>query len=327
MNDKTDRAILRELRRVVDAETAALKALSGAIDGSFVRAVRAIAACKGKIVLTGVGKSGLIAEKIAATLSSTGTPAVYLDPLSALHGGIGFIQRQDLVVAIGKSGESDELNALLPALREIDAKLIAITANPRSTLAKRADVVLVTPVAEEACPLNLAPTSSTTAALAAGDALAVALMKVRNFRSEHFARNHPGGRLGRRLNLLVSDVMRSGEANPVVASDASTRSLLLAITRFQAGAVSVVNGKGRFVGLVTDYDLRRALQSGHGFDRLTARDVMNRKPATVRPNEPVARAISIMEERKNPFNVLPVVDGAGRPVGMLQVHDLRARGL
>src|SRR6185312_17199133 len=146
---------------------------------------------------------GLIAEKIAATLSSTGTPAVYLDPLSALHGGIGFIQRQDLVVAIGKSGESDELNALLPALREIDAKLIAITANPRSTLAKRADVVLVTPVAEEACPLNLAPTSSTTAALAAGDALAVALMKVRNFRSEHFARNHPGGRLGRRLNLLV----------------------------------------------------------------------------------------------------------------------------
>jgi arabinose-5-phosphate isomerase len=327
MTDKTDRAILKELRRVVDAEAAALRALSGALDAGFVRAVRALAACRGKVVLTGVGKSGLIAEKIAATLSSTGTPAAYLDPLSALHGGVGFIQRQDLVVALGKSGESDELNAWLPVLREIGAKLIAITANPKSTLAKRADIVLLTPIGEEACPLNLAPTSSTTAALAAGDALAVALMKVRNFRSEHFARNHPGGRLGRRLNLLVADVMRSGEANPVVAATASARELLVAITRFQAGAVSVVDGRGRFVGLVTDYDLRRALERGKTLAQLTAREVMNRKPASARPDEPVAKAIAVMEERKNPFNVLPVVDRAGRSVGMLQVHDLRARGL
>jgi arabinose-5-phosphate isomerase len=200
--------VAREIRRVIGLEAETLRRVGESVNGSYTKAVEWLARCRGKVVLTGVGKSGLIAQKIAATLSSTGTPAVYLDPGEALHGGLGFIQRQDLVLAIGKSGESEELNDLLPAIRSLGARLIAITANPRSTLARAAGLVLETPIDEEACPLNLAPTSSTTAALAVGDALAVALMKVRNFKTEQFARNHPGGRLGRRLTLRVSGIMR-----------------------------------------------------------------------------------------------------------------------
>lgn len=317
----------QEIRRVIKLEAETLKGLEKAVNGSYTEAVRRLAACKGKVVLTGVGKSGLIAQKIAATLSSTGTPAAYLDPSEALHGGLGFVQKQDLVLAIGKSGESDELNALLPNIRNVGAGLIAITANPRSTLAKAAAIVLLTPVDQEACPHNLAPTCSTTAALAVGDALAVALMRVRNFRAEHFARNHPGGRLGRRLNLRVSDIMRSGEDNPVIPVTAGVSEMLDEITRKQAGAVSVVDKSGRLVGLVTDYDVRKALQAGKNILNLRIRDLMNDKPSTVRDDEPAAKAVAVMENRPNPFNVLPVVDRKRRPVGMVQIHDLRARGL
>ena len=319
--------ILAEIRRVLDCETAALKKVRGAIGRPYAKAVELLAACRGKVILTGVGKSGAIAQKIAATFSSTGTPAVHLDPTEAMHGGMGLVQRHDLVLAIGKSGESDELSALLPHLRSRGAKLIALTANLRSTLARAADVVLHTPISEEACPLNLAPTSSTTVALAVGDALAVALMKRRNFGVGDFARNHPGGRLGKRLSLKVSDVMRAGEDNPVVRLDAGMRRLLLEITRKQAGAASVVDGRGRFVGLVTDYDLRRALESGRNPFALAIREVMNPRPTTVGPDDSAAKAVAVMEDRKNPFNVLPVVDRRGRAVGLIQVHDLRARGL
>ncbi len=319
--------ILAEIRRVIGCEADALRRARGAVDASYARAVELLAACRGKVVLTGVGKSGAIAAKIAATFSSTGTPAIYLDATEAMHGGMGLLQRQDLVLALGKSGESDELNALLPHIRARGAKLIALTANPRSTLARAAAVVLHTPVAEEACPLNLAPTSSTTVALAVGDALAVALMKRRHFGAADFARNHPGGRLGRRLSLTVADVMRSGEANPVVRLDAGFRALLVEITRRQAGAASIVDAKGRLVGLVTDFDIRRALAGGRDPFALSISAVMNPRPATVRPEEPAAKAVSVMEDRKTPFNVLPVVDRRGRAVGLVQVHDLRARGL
>ena len=191
--------------------------------------------CRGKVILTGIGKSGLIAQKIAATLSSTGTPAIYLDAAEALHGSLGLVQKLDLVIAIGKSGESDELNNLLPRLRAIGAKVIAITANADSTLARKAALVILTPTAEEACPLNLVPTCSTTAALAVGDALAVALMKLRGFKANQFARNHPGGRLGRRLTLTVEDIMRCGKDNPTIGIGQSVAQMLSEITRQRAG--------------------------------------------------------------------------------------------
>ncbi|MBI3565963.1 MAG: KpsF/GutQ family sugar-phosphate isomerase [Elusimicrobia bacterium] len=320
-------AVLAEVRRVISCEADALRRVAAAVDGSYARAIELLAACRGKVVLTGVGKSGAIAQKIAATFSSTGTPAVWLDPTEAMHGGMGLVQRQDLVLALGKSGESDELNALLPHLRARGAKIIALTANTRSTLARHAAVVLHTPVLEEACPMNLAPTASTTAALAVGDALAVALMKRRRFGPSDFARNHPGGRLGRRLTLTVSDVMRAGDANPVVRADAGVRALLVEITRQQAGAASVVDARGRFVGLVTDFDIRRALGGGKNPFALSIRELMNPRPTTVRPEDSAAKAVSIMEDRKTPFNVLPVVDRRGRAVGLVQIHDLRARGL
>ncbi|MBI3553479.1 MAG: KpsF/GutQ family sugar-phosphate isomerase [Elusimicrobia bacterium] len=320
-------ATLKELRRVIDLETRALRRVRNAVGASYAEAVRWLARCKGKVVLTGVGKSGLIAQKIAATFSSTGTPAAYLDAGEAMHGGLGFIERHDLIVAIGKSGESEELNRLLPAIRAVGARVIAITANTKSTLARAAGLVLETPVDEEACPLNLAPTCSTTAALAVGDALAVALMKVKNFKTDSFARNHPGGRLGRRLTLRVCDIMRSGEANPVVGLGGSVSALLLEMTRLQAGAASIVDSRGRFVGLVTDYDIRRALQDGRNILSLSIRRIMNSRPTTIGPAELAARAVEVMEDRKTPFSVLPVVDSRRRPVGLVQVHDLRARGL
>ncbi|MFA6317551.1 MAG: KpsF/GutQ family sugar-phosphate isomerase [Elusimicrobiota bacterium] len=315
-----------EVRRVIGMEEAALSRLRKAVDASYVKAVTWMLECRGKVVLVGVGKSGLVAQKIAATLSSTGTPALYLACSEAAHGSLGVVSRLDVVVALGKSGESDELNVLLPSIRSIGAKVIAVTADPRSTLGRHADLVLRTPVEDEACPLNLAPTCSTTAALALGDALAVSIMKLRGFKSEHFARVHPAGRLGRRLRLKVADVMRSGEDNPVVRVDDTVRHLLVELTRFRAGAVSVVDARGRFKGLVTDFDLRTALQKGADVLGMSICRVMNPKPTTIASSAPVQRAIEVMKERRNPFNVLPVVD-RGIAVGMLQIHDLRARGL
>ena len=318
---------LSEVRRVLALEARALTRAAAAVDSHWAKALDMIAGCRGKLILTGMGKSGLVAQKIAATFSSTGTPALFLDPGEALHGGLGVVQKGDLILAIGKSGESDELNALLPALRMRKIALIAMTSNPRSTLAKAAALVLEMPLEAEACPLNLAPTTSTTVAMALGDALAVALMKRRNFKAEHFAANHPGGRLGKRLTLRVRDVMRAGKDNPTVLLGASTTELLTAITRLQAGAASIVASGGRFLGLVTDYDIRRALEAGGDFRRLKISAIMNAKPATIRPDALAAEAVEIMEDRRNPFNVLPVVDGRGRSVGLIQIHDLRARGL
>jgi len=319
--------VAAEIRRVIGMEAHALRQLRASVDGAYGRAVTLMARCRGKVILTGVGKSGLIAQKVAATLASTGTPAVHLDPAAAGHGGMGLIQRQDLVVAIGKSGESDDLNELLPRLRAIGAKLIAITAGPRSTLARAADVVLTTPAVPEACPLNLAPTCSTTTALAVGDALAVALMKQRNFRTEHFARNHPAGQLGKRLTLTVADVMRRGANNPVIKENCGVSRMLVELTRQHAGALSVVDRKGRLKGLVTDCDIRRVLEHGRNIQELSLRQIMNPRPTTIRPEALASRAVEIMEMRRLPFNVLPVVDGRGRCVGMIQIHDLRSRGL
>ena len=327
---KRQDSILRIIRRVISLEADTLRKVRDAVDQNFLQAVRLLARCRGKVIVTGMGKSGLIAQKVAATFASTGTPALYLHPADAMHGDLGMVGPRDLALAIGKSGESPELAAILPALRKIGVKIIAVTSGVRSTLSKSANVVLLLPVENEACPLNLAPTCSTTAALAVGDALAVALMELRGFRREHFARLHPGGPLGKRLTLLVDDVMRSGPENPVVAATASVESLLLTITRKQAGAANVVDSRSRLVGLVTDYDIRRALRElpkGKDIRSLQIAKLMNRKPTTVRAGRLALEAVELMTDRKNPFNVLPVVDGRGRSVGLVQIHDLRARGL
>ena len=321
------REVLNSIRRVIGLEAAALRELHAAVDGAYVDAVELMARCRGKIIVTGIGKSGLIAQKIAATLSSTGTPALYLHPAEGMHGDLGSVEKRDLIVAIGKSGESHELNALLPSLKRIGSRIIAITANPRSTLGKSAAVVLNTPIRAEACPLNLAPTTSTTVALAVGDALAVALMERKRFRQEHFALLHPGGQLGRRLTLRVGDVMRTDAENPLVKVTATTARMLAEMTRKHAGAVSIVDAKGRLVGLVTDYDVRRVLEDGRRLIDLSISDIMNKRPSTIREDRLAVEAVKIMSDRTTPFNVLPVVDARGRAVGLIQVHDLRACGL
>ncbi|MEK7388064.1 MAG: KpsF/GutQ family sugar-phosphate isomerase [Elusimicrobiota bacterium] len=321
------KADVAEIRRVLTLESRALARAAGAVDARWTRALDLIASCRGKLILTGVGKSGLVAQKIAATFSSTGTPSLFLDPGEALHGGLGVVQKGDVILAVGKSGESDELNALLPVLRARKIAVIAMTANSRSTLAKAATIVLETPVEAEACPLNLAPTTSTTVAMALGDALAVALMKRSGFKAEHFAANHPSGRLGKRLHLRVRDVMRTGRSNPTVPLGASATELLTTITRLQAGAACIVDRRGRLLGLVTDYDIRRALESGGDIRRRDIGSIMNSSPTTIGPDALAAEAVEIMEDRSTPFNVLPVVDGRGRSVGLIQIHDLRARGL
>lgn len=319
--------ILRELKTVIGMEASALRQVRDAVGEPFVRAVRLLERCRGKVVVTGMGKSGLIGQKVAATLAATGTPAISLHPAEGMHGDLGVVQPSDVILAIGKSGESDEVNAILPSLKRIGAPIVAITSNARSTLAKGATVVLVTPIDGEACPFNLSPTCSTTAALAVGDALAVTLMKLRGFRRESFALLHPGGRLGKRLTLTVADIMRDGEHNPVIPLTATMQEALVEMTRKHAGAVSVVDKRGRLKGLVTDYDIRRQLERGEDVLRKSVKDVMNPRPTAIRSDRLAIEAADTMGNRKFPFQVLPVVDRSGRAIGMINLIDIRARGL
>jgi arabinose-5-phosphate isomerase len=244
-----------------------------------------------------------------------------------MHGDIGIAHKSDVIIAISKSGESDEIIGLLPTIRRIGARLIAITADHDSTIARHADIVLLTPVDEEACPLNMAPTCSTTAALVVGDALAMALMKLRNFQPEDFALYHPGGQLGKRLLLTVADIMRSGEANPIIRETATVQSMFIEISSKRAGAVSVVDDRRHLLGLVTDYDIRRVLEQGGNVLAMTIPEIMNAKPTFVYADEKAIRALEIMEKREKPFLVLPVLDRQERVVGMIHLHDLVARGL
>ncbi len=316
-----------ELLRTIALEEAALSRLRGAIGREYENAVNAMHSCHGKIVITGIGKSGLIAQKIASTMVSTGTPAIFLHPAEGMHGDIGIVHKDDIVIAISKSGESDELIALLPSIRKIGARLIAITAKQGSMIAKNAEIVLVTPIEEEACPLNMAPTCSTTAALVVGDALAITLMKLRNFQPEDFALYHTGGKLGKRLLLNVKDVMRAGDANPVIESTVSVKEMLFEITNKRAGAVSVVDGNGRLLGLVTDYDIRRTLEQRGDVFALKVTDLMNKTPTFVYEDEKAIRALEIMENRDKPFLVLPVLNRQEEVIGMIHLHDLVAKGL
>lgn len=321
-----DALILKTARAVVRSEAAAVAGLAGSLDAQFVRAARLLERCSGKAVLVGVGKSGLIARKIAATLSSTGTRAVYLHPVESLHGDLGMIASEDVVVALSYSGETEETAKLLPLLRRQGLPVIAITNNGTSRLARSADVVLRLRVKSEACPFDIVPTSSTTAMLALGDALAVTLMKLKGFGKGHFARLHPGGNLGKLLNLKVADLMHKGRENPVVRESASVAAALKVMTDTRAGAVSVTAPSGRLSGYFTDGDLRRRLQDGLADLAVPVRSVMTRGPLTVHPETPAMEAARLISEKK--IDNLPVTDRkTGRPVGIIDERDLLKEGL
>jgi len=322
----TDNATLQQLgRAVIELEAEALSALVPRLNEDFARACRLILDSPGRVVVTGMGKSGHIGGKIAATLASTGTPAFFVHPGEAQHGDLGMIQPQDVVIAISNSGETGEILTILPIIKRMGAKLIALTGNPKSSLAQQADAHLDAGVAKEACPLNLAPTSSTTAALALGDALAVALLKTRNFTPEDFARSHPGGKLGRRLLLYVRDVMHSGDRIPLVPDTASLREALLEMTGKGLGMTGVLDATGKLAGIYTDGDLRRTLNKGADVYNAKISDVMTRNPKTCRADQLAAEIVQLMEQHN--INGLMVVDADQRVQGALNMGDLLRSGV
>ena len=312
--------LLQLARDTLDIEAAALQGLKSRLDERFVRAVEMMLQVKGRVVVTGMGKSGHIGRKIAATLASTGTPAMFVHPAEASHGDLGMIKVVDVVLAISNSGESDELVAILPVLKRQGVPLIAMTGGLQSSLARHADVVLDSSVEKEACPLNLAPTASTTAQLALGDALAVALLDARGFKPEDFARSHPGGSLGRRLLTHVSDVMRSGDAVPRVAPSASFSELMQEMSRKGLGASAVVDTSGCAVGVFTDGDLRRLIEKGQDLRALTAGEVMHASPRTIAQDALAVEAAEMMEKHR--ITSLLVVDAQGVLCGALNTNDL-----
>ncbi|WP_175760963.1 arabinose 5-phosphate isomerase KdsD [Burkholderia ambifaria] len=317
INDDRALALARD---VLDIEADAVRALRDQLDGDFVQAVALLLGCRGRVVVSGIGKSGHIARKIAATLASTGTPAFFVHPAEASHGDLGMVTSDDVFIGISYSGESEELVAILPLVKRIGAKLIAITGRAESSLGMLADVNLNAAVSKEACPLNLAPTASTTAALALGDALAVAVLDARGFGSEDFARSHPGGALGRRLLTHVRDVMRSGDDVPRVGLDATLSDALFQITAKRLGMTAVVGADGRVAGIFTDGDLRRVLAREGDFRTLPIVDVMTREPRTIGPEHLAVEAVELMERHR--INQMLVVDADGALIGALNMHDL-----
>ncbi len=312
-------------RRALEIERDALDGLLSRVDDHFAQACRLMLACQGRVVVIGMGKSGHIGSKIAATLASTGTPAFFVHPGEASHGDLGMITRQDLVLGLSYSGETGEMVTLLPLLKRLQVPLIAMTGKPASTLARTSEVHLDVSVAMEACPLNLAPTASTTATLAMGDALAVALLEARGFTPEDFAMSHPGGSLGRRLLLKIGDVMHGGERLPTVAADATLSQALLEMTRKGLGMTAIVDAAGTVLGVFTDGDLRRVLDSG--IDVRTARitEVMTPGGKSIGPQQLAAEAVAMIEKHK--ITSLLVKDDAGRLVGVVHMHDLLRAGV
>ena len=315
---------VQRAREVLRIEAEAIRRLIPRIGRSFEAAVDLLVGCKGRVIVTGMGKAGIIGQKLSATLASTGTPSYWVHPAEATHGDMGRVARQDVIIALSNSGETEELTRLLPVIKRIGSRLIALTGNLRSTLAKHSDVALDVGVAKEACSLNLAPTASTTAMLAMGDALAVVVAERRGFRERDFALLHPGGQLGRRLLLRVSDLMRTGSAHPIVREAARVKAVLLAVTRARAGSASIVDARGRLVGIFTDGDLRRHLNAPNHLTELHVRDVMTRHPKTITADRLAAEALRVLREHK--IDELVVVDGRRKPVGLLDVQDLLKAG-
>jgi len=326
----TDNNYFSQVVDLLRLESDAIAQTAVRLDRAAVeRAIEILVACKGKVVITGVGKSGVIAQKIAATMTSTGTAAVFLHPSDALHGGIGIVTPKDVVITLSNSGETDEIIAMLPYLKQRSVPMIAVVGNLSSTIAGRADVVLDASVDHEACPLNLAPTTSTTVALAIGDALAMTLMQASGWTLEDFAQNHPAGRLGKRLTLRVDDLMHGGDENPTVKEEANWLEIITAIGRGGLGAVNIVDSAGHLSGIITDGDVRRALEkiNGVNLERLGCETMMTRNPVVATPELLAFDALRLMEDRPSQISVLPVVDGSGICVGLIRLHDIVRSGL
>lgn len=319
--------IINEARRVIRTEAEALLAMAERIDSSFDKAVELILSAKGRVVVSGMGKSGLIGQKIASTMASTGTPALFLHPAEGIHGDLGMIMKGDVVIAISNSGETEELLRILPVVKRLGAHLIGMSGNRTSTLARSSDVFLDVSVKEEACPLGLAPTASTTATLAMGDALAVSLLVQRGFRAEDFAIFHPGGSLGRKLFLRVEDLMHSGDAIPLVAESVSMKEALYIISAKRMGVTGVVDGQGALKGVITDGDLRRALEKGLEIFGQSAGEIMKLNPRRINRHELAAAALQVME--KHAITSLFVFDNdeSSAPCGIIHLHDILRAGI
>jgi len=315
----------KRARQVLKIEADSIRRLSSRINRDFEKAVNLIFACKGRVVVTGMGKGGLIGQKISATLASTGTPSLWLHSAEAIHGDIGRVKKEDTVIAISNSGETEEIVKLIPHIKKIGTRLIAITGNMCSVLARNSNATLDVSIKEEACPLGLAPMASTTTMLAMGDALCAALMEKRGFKRRDFAFLHPGGNLGKRLLLKVEDIMRKGSQNPIVNENAKVKAVLLKITASRAGSAAVVDTKGRLKGIFTDGDLRRHLEEGPGLSKKKVKDVMTKRPKTLKKGCLAVEALRILQEYK--IDEIPIVDEKGRAIGLIDVQDLLKAGL
>ena len=321
-------AMLKHAQEVLRMEAEAILELVPRVDANFAAAISLILDCPGRTVITGMGKSGIIGRKMAATFASTGTPSFYLHPAEGIHGDLGMVTASDVVIALSNSGETGEILNILPSLRRIGAKIIAMVGNANSTLAKNADVVLDVGVEKEACPLGLAPTSSTTAALAYGDAIALALLQKRNFTASQFAIFHPGGSLGRKLLLTVGNIMHKGNENPLVSADTTVQEALFVITDKGLGAVSVVDAEGKMLGVLTDGDIRRGLSKGVDFLQRSVADLMTKAPKYITADKLAAQALHLMESNQpKPITVLPVVDDNMVVIGLLHMTDLVRQGV
>ena len=321
----TSEEILEKGKKVIAIEGKTVLSLQKKIDDQFVKAIKLISNCNGRVIISGVGKSGIIARKIVSTMNSTGTPALFLHPSDALHGDVGIIRKEDVFVCISYSGSTAEMVNLIPIIKRIDVKIIAMVGNTKSYLAENADVVLDISVEEEACPLNLAPTSSSTATLVIGDALAVTLLEEKNFTKEDFAFYHPAGSLGKRLLMKIEDIMIRGEDVPIVKTETPLKDTILTITRKRLGATCVVDEAGQLSGIITDGDLRRALQNSESLANLTAKNIMTSEPKVIKSNILAASALTMMEQ----YNItqLIVIDDKSIPIGMVHIHELIKSGI
>jgi arabinose-5-phosphate isomerase len=312
-------------KKVLINESKAIAKLADRIDGNFEKIIDLLAKNKGRIIVTGMGKPGFIAQKVSATLSSTGTPSLYLHPAEALHGDLGRVTCGDVIIAFSNSGETEEIVKLLPIIKKIGSKLIAITGNKRSTLAVNSNFVIDSSVSKEACPMGLTPTTSTTAMLALGDALAIALLERKKFKPKDFALYHPGGTLGKRLILTVKDIMRPRSRTPIVKKNTKIKDVLLKITKMRAGSASITDSKGKLIGIFTDGDLRRHFKKGKDLLDCKVSDIMTKSPVTITGDRLAAEAFEILRDRK--IDEIPVVDKKDRPIGILDVQDILKAGL
>ena len=320
--------IIEQAQKVLAVEAQAIERLIPRIDEHFTAAIDLLLECKGRVIVTGMGKSGLVGKKIAATLASTGTPSFFLHPAEGIHGDLGMVTADDVVIALSNSGETSEVVSILPIIKRIGANIIAMCGKSDSTMALNADVFIDVSVEEEACPLGLAPTASTTATLAMGDAIAVVLLSKRKFTPEDFALFHPGGSLGRKLLLTVENVMHSGEDNPIVQSDTNVKEALFVMTSKGLGATAVVDKEGSLLGILTDGDIRRGLEKGHQFLEESVVNIMTKTPKTITADKLAAAALSIMEKNKpRPITVLPVVDKNNFVIGIVHLTDLLRQGV